>query len=72
MTVLDLVDRIVKTMGSHLDPEVLGQASNEIREQRLSSAKARKILGWRPLFDLDQGLACTVAWYRKLLGEAKL
>ena len=71
LTVLDLVGRILKAMGANLSPMVLNQANNEIREQRLSPAKARKVLGWKPIFGLDQGLSRTIAWYRAFLGEAK-
>lgn len=71
MTVLELVGRILEAMGSGLEPKILNQANHEIREQRLSSAKARKLLGWRPLFDLDAGLARTLTWYRDFLDEAK-
>jgi CDP-glucose 4,6-dehydratase len=71
MTVLELVGRILKAMGSRLEPKILNQASHEIREQRLSSIKARQLLGWRPLFDIDAGLARTLAWYRDFLDEAE-
>jgi CDP-glucose 4,6-dehydratase len=71
ITVLELVMHISKAMDTNLEPEVLNQAQNEIRDQRLSSAKARKVLGWKPLFDLEQGLARTIAWYRSFLTEAR-
>ena len=45
-------------------PDVRNQASHEIRHQWLSAAKARRVLGWSPLFTLDEGLRRTVAWYR--------
>ena len=41
---------------------------NEIPEQRVSAAKAREVLGWRPGSLLDEGLARTVDWYRAYLG----
>ena len=47
--------------------DVRNQAGNEIREQFLSAAKARRELGWRPLFALEEGLARTIAWYRAFL-----
>ena len=31
---------------------------------RLDSTKAREQLGWRPLWDLERGLAATVEWFR--------
>jgi CDP-glucose 4,6-dehydratase len=57
-------------MRSDLQPDVRNQASNEIRHQYLSAAKAKEILGWRPTFTLDEGLARTVDWYRAFLGTS--
>ena len=54
-------------MRSDLEPEILNEATNEIREQRLSAARARVELGWRPLFSLDEGLRRTIDWYRDFL-----
>ncbi|HET7113496.1 MAG TPA: GDP-mannose 4,6-dehydratase, partial [Pyrinomonadaceae bacterium] len=68
VTVLELVDRILKLLNSNLEPEVRNAAVNEIREQYLSADKAREVLGWRPLFTLDEGLRATIEWYREFLG----
>ena len=65
-----IVDRILKLMGSDLEPVVLNEATSEIPRQYLDSAKARRVLGWRPAFDLDEGLRRTIAWYRKHLDRA--
>jgi CDP-glucose 4,6-dehydratase len=70
INVLDLVRRILDSMNSRLTPEVRNEASNEIPHQYLSAAKARRILGWKPLFDLEEGLRRTIAWYRDFLGAA--
>jgi CDP-glucose 4,6-dehydratase len=67
VTVLGLVERILRAMDSDLEPVVLNEASNEIQKQCLSAAKARRVLRWSPLFDLDEGLARTIAWYREFL-----
>ena len=69
ITVVDLVNKILRKMDSSLKPEILNRASNEIRRQYLSAARARKQLGWKPHFTLDQGLDRTIAWYREFLGE---
>jgi CDP-glucose 4,6-dehydratase len=51
-----------------LEPVVLGEATNEIPEQFLSSAKAHRLLGgWKPRFGMAEGLARAVGWYRELL-----
>lgn len=67
VSVVELVEKIISLMGSDLKPNILGEASNEIREQYLSSSKARKILKWKPLFDLEEGLSRTIQWYRNYL-----
>lgn len=70
VTVLDLVDRILKTMGSDLKPKVLNEASHEIRHQYLSAEKARQRLNWSPLYTLDEALIETIAWYKKFLSHS--
>ena len=64
VTVIDLVDRILRMMGSRLTPEVRNDAPNEIPEQFLDAKKARQALNWRPVFSLDAGLRRTIDWYR--------
>ena len=68
VSVLELVDRILKLMNSDLQPDVRNEATNEIREQYLSARKAREVLGWKPLFTLDEGLRGTIDWYKEFLG----
>jgi CDP-glucose 4,6-dehydratase len=69
VTVLDLVRRIARLMSSAQEPDVRNEATNEIRHQYLSAAKARQVLGWAPLFDLDEGLQRTIAWYKEHLSR---
>jgi CDP-glucose 4,6-dehydratase len=69
-TVLALVEKILGAMGSDLEPEIRNEAVNEIREQYLSAAKARRMLEWAPTFSLDQGLRRTIDWYRHMFEKA--
>lgn len=63
-TVLEVVRAISQAMGREdLKPVIQNKASKEIRAQYLSSAKARRVLGWKPAFDFEKGLAETIAWY---------
>ncbi len=71
LTVTDVVSRIAKIMKSNLEPDVRNEASNEIRLQYLSAAKARKMFDWKPLFSTDEALAKTVDWYTNYLGAGK-
>jgi len=65
MTVLELTRRILGLMGSELQPEIRNEAVNEIRKQYLNASKAKQLLGWSPLFTLEQGLENTIAWYKE-------
>lgn len=65
VTVSELAQRILSLMGSDLQPEIRNEATNEIRYQYLSAAKARRVLGWKPLFTLDEGLKCAIKWYEE-------
>ncbi len=69
ISVLELVRAILTLMNSDLTPEIRNEATNEIRHQYLSAAKARRVLGWKPLFTLAEGLAQTVTWYQEFLAR---
>lgn len=64
-SVIDVVNTIARLMNAgKLKPKVKNEATGEIRNQFLSAAKARRLLGWRPRYDLEAGLAETIEWYR--------
>ncbi|MBO0350579.1 GDP-mannose 4,6-dehydratase [Phormidium pseudopriestleyi FRX01] len=71
LTVLELVHQILTLMGCDLEPDIRGEASNEIRHQYLSASKAKKILNWQPLFSLKEGLERTIDWYQIFLGVGR-
>jgi CDP-glucose 4,6-dehydratase len=70
ISVRDLVDNILTSMNSNLEPDIRYEASNEIRHQYLSAAKARERLGWTPIFTLTEGLQRTIQWYQNYFGES--
>lgn len=67
LTVLELVEKILEVTGSSLEPDVRGEAAGEIKSQYLSAEKARRELGWTPLYSLEEALQRTVHWYRSYL-----
>ena len=69
LTVLDVVRKITAIMGSELEPVICGETTGEIRHQYLSAAKARHLLDWSPVFDFDEALRRTVAWYERFLKD---
>ena len=64
VSVREIVDHVLELMNSDLKPEILNETSNEIRHQYLSAEKARRVLNWKPLFNLDDALALTINWYK--------
>lgn len=67
VSVLNLVKRIINLSGkNNLKPLILGKGKTkgEIDKQYLSSKKAKKILGWKPEYTLEQGLKETYKWYK--------
>ena len=67
ITVLELVRKILALMDSNLKPEIRNEVSNEIRNQYLNAGKARRLLNWKPLFTIDEGLKLTIQWYKEFL-----
>jgi CDP-glucose 4,6-dehydratase len=65
VSVLEMVRLIGELVGPKLpEPRILNIVKNEIREQRLSIEKARKVLAWEPRVSLRDGLRMTIDWYR--------
>ena len=65
VTVYDLASRIRRLAGS--DSEIVFRPLHYTDvEMRIPNVdKARKLLGWEPRVDLDEGLARTIGWYRE-------
>jgi CDP-glucose 4,6-dehydratase len=64
VTALQMVERVLRLMGSEQKPDIRGEACHEIKHQYLSAAKARRMLNWAPKYQLDEALLETIAWYR--------
>ena len=62
--VIEVVNDILRLMKkTNLKPVILDQAQKEILNQYLSCEKAKTILDWKPLYNYEQGLVKTIAWY---------
>ncbi len=70
LSVLELVTMVARVMEvDDLDPVIEGRAAHEISAQHLSAEKARKYLGWQPKHSMEEALASTAGWYRRVLME---
>jgi len=65
-SVLEVMGLISRLMGLEgLEPVAQHEAVPEIPHQRLDTDKARRVLGWEPVYSLEEGLEETVDWYLK-------
>jgi CDP-glucose 4,6-dehydratase len=63
----DVVALVCRLAGSDVVPEICGSGppDGEIDRQFVDSTKLRERTGWAPRVDLEEGLARTIAWYRR-------
>lgn len=70
VSVLQIFREMVEVAGRpDLEPEVQGEASKELRDQFISAAKARRLLGWQTQVPRHEGLRRTFRWYHDKLPE---
>ncbi|MEI6125135.1 MAG: GDP-mannose 4,6-dehydratase [Pseudomonadota bacterium] len=68
LTVLEITKKILSLMDKADYPvEILNSATGEIQDQYLSTAKARQILAWEPVYSLDASIKETIDWYKNFL-----
>jgi CDP-glucose 4,6-dehydratase len=63
----ELVKMIARLAGTDVEPRILGAGNpaGEIDRQYVDPTKIRKLVGWTPRVDLEEGLRRTIDWYRK-------
>lgn len=69
LSVLDVVEMILRLMNSDLRPDIRNEADKEIRHQYLSAAKAHERLSWKPVYTMEEGLRKTIEWYAEFFGQ---
>ncbi|HIH23356.1 TPA: NAD-dependent epimerase/dehydratase family protein, partial [Candidatus Micrarchaeota archaeon] len=70
MNVLEVMNKILVLMGkTDLKPIIKNEASNEIFKQHLSAEKAKRVLGWKSEWTVDDGLKETIEWYGDYFGK---
>ena len=65
VSINDLAARLNAIMGSQLAPRYIPERPGDIQHSQADISKARRLLGYEPLVDFDEGLRRTVAWYRQ-------
>ncbi|MDD5449040.1 MAG: GDP-mannose 4,6-dehydratase [Candidatus Omnitrophica bacterium] len=69
ISVLGLTKKIYRSANKKLNCKVINKARYEIKKQYLSAKKARRVLGWKPVYSLDRGLTLTINWYKKIFRQ---
>jgi len=69
VSVLEMT-RLILRLSPHprLEPIVLDEVKNEIKDQYLNSAKFHDALGWQPAWSREAAMVETMAWYAQYLG----
>ena len=67
ISVGDLAQKIASMMGKEIhivsSDERLRPEKSEVERLWAENRKARELLGWQPLFDLESGLKETIDWF---------
>lgn len=50
-----------------LEPVILDEVTNEIRDEYLNTSKANDVLGWQPHYSLEEGIREAMDWYAEYL-----
>jgi len=67
ITVIELVKCIYQLLDKKPNYKILNKVKYEIKHQYLASQKAKRILKWKPRYDLELGLKKTIEWYSSIL-----
>jgi len=68
MTLLDLAKRIIRLTGSRSDIVFRPLPIDDPKVRQPDITRARKLLGWEPRVDTEEGLRLTVDWFKERLG----
>jgi nucleoside-diphosphate-sugar epimerase len=65
LTILELAEQIRRLMNPQLEITFRPLHYTDVEMRIPNIDKARKLLGWEPQVDLEEGLSRTIAWYRE-------
>ncbi len=66
---LDLIAGINRALGTHIEPIFDAPRAGDVRESLADISLARKLLGYEPKVDFEEGLRRTIDHYRQIIGS---
>jgi len=69
-SIMDLAETIIRLTGSKSKIITQPLPQNDPKVRQPDIAKAKRLLGWQPKVDMEEGLQITIEWFRKRLGMA--
>jgi len=65
LTILDIARKVIQLTKSSSDLTFKPLPEDDPKQRRPDITKAKKILGWNPIVELDTGLRETIEWFKK-------
>jgi len=59
-----LFDLVKSNLGSNVSPEYKAERKGDIKNSLANISKAKNLLGYEPLVDLNEGMKLTIDWYQ--------
>jgi len=69
-SILELAQKIITSVGYESELEFRPLPENDPIQRRPDIGKARDLLGWEPLIELDRGLERTISYFENLLKQS--
>lgn len=69
MTILEIADKIKVLTKSKSKIVFQDMPVDDPKVRRPDITKAIKLLGWKPVVGLEQGLAQTIGWFKKIIKD---
>lgn len=71
----DLANKIISLIGKRVEiiskPERIRPQNSEVEKLLADNSKAKKLIGWKSIISLDEGLSRTIEWIKGNLGSYK-
>jgi UDP-glucose 4-epimerase len=68
-TLLELIALLNQYLGTRVEPVFQPPRTGDVRESLADISEARRALGYEPQVDFEEGLRCTIAYYREAAGR---